>query len=235
LKNLVFIAYAVQFYQMSTPSWMDEEYFDIVAKAPSGAAKDDLRPMLQSLLAERFQLRIHHESRDVRGYALRLGKSGSRVKPSPALAPGIAPSVNDGKPPRFDLDKDGFIVVPPGSAGMMTMPPRNGQSRLTASRETMAVFCGYLSRQLQQPVADQTGLTGIYDFHLAFAPEEVAPSVPPPSMDAGNSNPAVQQASEPAPTLVKAVERQLGLKMELQSLPVDFLVIDHVEKKPIEN
>src|ERR1035438_3266039 len=85
LKNLVFIACKVQFYQLSTPAWMDEEYFDVLAKVPAGATQDDVRLMLQHLLADRFKLTMHHESRETQGYALTLGKTGSKMKASPAL------------------------------------------------------------------------------------------------------------------------------------------------------
>jgi uncharacterized protein (TIGR03435 family) len=204
---------------------MDEEYFDVLAKVPARATPDDVRLMLQHLLAERFKLTMHHESRETPGYALTIGKTGSRMKASPAL-PADGPSqLGISKLPGLGMDKDGFVVLPPGYANMITLPSKNGISRLTGARESIGVLCGYLRMRLLQPVVDQTGLLGIYDFHLAFASESVASARIEPS----------SEAPEPAPTLIQAVEIQLGLKLEPKRLPVDFLVIHHVEKAPIEN
>ena len=98
----------------------------------------------------------------------------------------------------------------------------------------MAVLCNWLGVHLQQPVQDETGLAGLYDFHLAFATDSVTPLGRPRSNDV--AAPADElRASDPAPTLPQAVEAQLGLKLELRSVPVDYLVIDHIERKPIEN
>jgi uncharacterized protein (TIGR03435 family) len=111
----------------------------------------------------------------------------------------------------------------------MTMRSRNGVTRLTGSSETTEVLCGYLSHQLQRPVLDQTGLTGRYDFHLVFATESIALlSVPQPTDTRGPD-------SEPASTLAQAVDSQLGLRMMPQKVPVAFLVIDHIDKTPVEN
>lgn len=231
LKDLIFMAYRVPFYQLTTPPWMEREYFDITAKVPPGATRDDVRLMLQDLLAERFKLKIRHEAKETPGYVLTIGRGGPRMKASPAPQAGVVAAM----PPKFDLDRDGFIIVPPGTTNMMTLPSSDGIARLTASRASMEILCGYLSRQLQRPVLDRTGLTGTYDFHLAYArgnPRQLAVSEPP---EAPDSNATVPVASDPAPTLVKAVELQLGLKMQPGNVRIDILVIDHVEKTPIEN
>jgi uncharacterized protein (TIGR03435 family) len=230
LKTLVFLAYRLQFYQLTTPAWMDQETFDVVAKLPPGATQNDLRVMLQNLLAERFALKVHRESRAAAGYILHPGKGGPRLKPSPPLSPDADTSF----PKRFDVDKDGFLVLPPGVANMITFPTGSGISRMTAGRQSIAALCTWLGRQLQQPVQDETGLAGLYDFHLAFATDSVTPLGRPRVNDAAAGTDELR-ASDPAPTLPQAVEAQLGLKLELRSLPVEYLVIDHIERKPIEN
>ena len=235
LKDLLFIAYPVQLYQLTTPSWMEGEYFSIRAKVVAGATKDDVCLMLQDLLADRFKLRLHHESREVQGYVLTVGTKGPRIQVSPAVQAETTTKSTGGNSPSFGVDKDGFITVPPGYTNMMTLPARDGVVRLTASRATMDVLGGYLSRQLQRPVVNQTGLTGIYDFHLAFAPVDVMVSEPLGSPDGGNSSVVVARVPEPGTTLVRAIESQLGLRMEPKRVPVDVLVIDHVEKKPAED
>ena len=212
LRTLVFVAYRVQFYQLATPAWMDQENFDVVAKVPPGATQNDLRVMLQNLLAERFALKVHRESRAAAGYVLRPGKGGPRLKPSPPLSPDADTSF----PKRFDVDKDGFLVLPPGVTNMITFPTGSGISRTSAGRQSMAALCTWLGRQLQQPVQDETGLAGLYDFHLAFATDSVTPLGRSRSNDVA-APPDELRASDPAPTLPQAVEAQLGLKLELRS------------------
>jgi len=229
LRAILFMAYRVQLFQLPTPQWMDEANFDIVAKVPPGATQDDVRVMLQHLLAERFGLKIHHESRQAKSYILLLAKGGPKLKPSPPLETDVVSVM----PKRFDLDKDGFIILPPGHANMITFPTGGGISRLTAVRQSTTILCSWLSHQLQQVVHDETGLTGIYDFHLFFATDSTTRGRAQSDDDAPGSTEL--RASDPAPTLVQAVESQLGLKLEQRTLPVDYLIIDHIERTPIEN
>ncbi len=94
LKNLLFIAFRVQFFRMDTQPWMEGERFDIIAKVPAGSTFDDLRAMLRNLLAERFGLRFHRENKERPGYALRLGAAkpklveAAAVEESPPAEPG---------------------------------------------------------------------------------------------------------------------------------------------------
>lgn len=231
-RALIFRAYDVKPYQLSEPSRMDEEYFDIVAKVPAGKTKEDIPLMLQSLPEGRFQMKVRHESRETDAYALTVGKNGPKTKAYAMLLP---EDFVEGVPPRFQgVDKDGFLIVPPGYA-IGVMGSSNGQTRITIARQPVSSLCGFPSRIPQQPLVDQTGLTGRYDFHLRFATEGVAlPAVPPPPGEGDLSAPP-PQASDPAPVLINAVQNQLGLKLEPKRLPVDFLVVEHAEKKPTKN
>ena len=235
LKNLIFMAYRVQFYQLSTPSWTEHEYFDISAKVPAGATKDDVALMLQDLLAERLKLKIRRESREIPGYVLTVGRNGAKLKPSDAADGSVGDSPEAGKAPKFGLDKGGFIIAPQGRTNMLTLPGKDGVVRLTAARATIDLLSGYLSRQLQRPVLNQTGLNGTYDFHLAFTRVDVTSPADFEQADTAGSEGAVPRAADPAPTLFKAVESQLGLRMQAKSVPTDVLVIEHVERIPIEN
>src|ERR1035437_3701352 len=94
LKNLMVNAYAVKEYQINGQKWLDSERFDIVAKIPKGATKEEFKLMLQNLLAERFKLTLHHETKELPMYALVVGKGGSKLKESvddDATASGAAP------------------------------------------------------------------------------------------------------------------------------------------------
>jgi uncharacterized protein (TIGR03435 family) len=136
-------------------------------------------------------------------------------------------------------------VLPPGAAGRgaTAIMMMNGNARMTASGQSMAGLAEMLSGQLDLPVVDMTGLTGKYDFTLYFAPEGLAgmrlPGGLPPPPPPGEGGPGSPMASAPDgqsnPSLFAAIQEQLGLKLEQRKGPVDLLVIDHLEKAPIEN
>jgi uncharacterized protein (TIGR03435 family) len=223
LKDLLFYAFRVQPYQLRTQQWMEDVFFDVQATVPPGSTRDDASVMLQGLLGERFKLKMRRETRDVRGYVMTVGKEGAKVAESPAVSPPATPPT----PGRVDLDKEGFPVLPP-TMNLLAVPSSDGVRRLTGARVTMAVFAGYLRREFQQPVVDQTGLKGKYDFRVAYAPEVATP---------GNTGPPEPGGSDvkPAPTLVQALDRQLGLKMVSGPIPTEILIIEHIERRPIEN
>jgi uncharacterized protein (TIGR03435 family) len=252
LKNVLMNAYGVKGFQVSGPSWLDSERYDIVAKVPRGATKEQFIVMLQNLLAERFKLTLHREKKDLPMYALVVGKNGPKLKESVDEAapkgggPADGPAAVMGKPA---MDRDGFPVLPPAAAGRtaVSLALMNGNVRMTASKQPMSGLAEDLSRQLDLPVVDMTGLTGKYDYTLSYAPEggigfrpppgigPPPPAVPPP----GEGGPGMPMAGAPdggsSPNLFTALQEQLGLKLEQRKGPVDLLVIDHLEKVPIEN
>jgi uncharacterized protein (TIGR03435 family) len=252
LKNILMNAYAVKGYQLSGPKWLDSERFDIVAKIPMGATKEQFRLMLQNLLAERFKLTLHHETKELPMYALVVGKGGAKLKESvddDAAASGAAsspppPPGSDGAGPvRLRVGADGMPQLPPGMGknGMMMMMT-NGRLRAVGNRQPVAALTEMLGNQLGYPVVDATGLKANYDFTLDFAPDGLngpmgMMSPPPPEHDGGQGG-AAPTASAPeigGPTIFTALQDQLGLKLEQRKGPVDLLVIDHLEKVPTEN
>lgn len=250
LAILLMQAYNVKRFQITGPDWMNAAQFDIVAKVPPGATKDDVRVMLQNLLAERFQMKVHLEKKEMQAYALVVGKGGVKMKPSPDAPPADPAAVPAGLPGPPKMDRNGFPVLPPGGNGATLMMFTGSQMRMTATRRSMANICDFLSGQLSKPVVDQTGLTGIYDFNMEFAQDGPLmgpggapmppPPPPPPGASAGMAGGAPAGASpagagDPAPTLIGAVQDQLGLKLEPKKLPVDIVVVDHAEKTPTEN
>jgi uncharacterized protein (TIGR03435 family) len=253
VKNVLTNAYGVKSFQISGPGWLDSERYDIVAKLPRGATKAEFMVMLQNLLAERFKLTLHREKKDLPMYALVVGKNGPKLKESveePAPKEGDAPK--GGGPAdgpvvmgKMAMGKDGFPVLPPGSGGrgstaIMLM---NGSARMTASGQSMAGLAEMLSNQLDLPAVDMTGLTGKYDFTLYFAPEALvgmrlgAPPTPgpPPGEGGGGVPDASTPDAQSNPSLFTAIQEQLGLRLEQRKGPVDLLVIDHLEKAPVEN
>lgn len=220
LKYLLINAYNVKEYQISGPGWIDTKLYEISAKLPPGATKEQLRVMLQSLLAERFKLKLHRETREFSGYELVVGKNGSKLKESLE-----APPVDD--PKAYDLtpDKDGFPRVPPG-VGMMGLATRACMcARQTGRMASLSQLTDALGAWLDnRPVVDKTGLTAKYDFKLEFFHDGPAGTAPAGADPQGIG----------APDLLTAIQQQLGLKLELKKVPLDVLVIDSVEQ-PSEN
>jgi uncharacterized protein (TIGR03435 family) len=233
LTSLMTHAYNIASYQLSAPSWIDDARFDIRAKVHEGATSDDFRLMLQNLLAERFKLAVHYESREIAKYDLVVAKNGPKLKPP------IEPASPNGQPPAPGppgRDKEGYPVLPPGRQGMAMM---NGKARLYDPGMTMEMLATRLGGQMRKPVTDATGLTGKYEIALSWAFEMMRSAAPLGPAAVGGGNTPMPTASIPdgdsGPTLEKAIQDQLGLRLEAKKGAVDFLVVDHVEKTPSEN
>jgi uncharacterized protein (TIGR03435 family) len=249
LKNVLTIAYNVRSYQISGPSWLDSERFDIMAKIPKDTSKEDFQLMLQNLLAERFKLKLHRESKDMPIYALVVGKNGVKMKETPkeekpAQDMAGAPNANTfAGPPEIKTGKDGMPVMPRGGMGGrggMIMMGMGGKMKLAGSKQQVTAIAEMLSNQLGRPVVDQTGLTANYDYELEFAPDEstrmpgMMGAMPPPPPDGGGAGaPSAPEGS--GPSLMTALQEQLGLKLESKKGPVALLVVDSMEKVPTEN
>ena len=182
--------------------------------------------MLQALLEERFRVKLRHESRETAAYVLALGKSGPRMK---GYASAMPPEVTEATPKRMaGMGADGFFLIPEGyAAGIMAT--MNGRTGIVLARMPLASLCRRLAGVLKAPVVDRTGLGGRYDARLVFA-ADAAPV--PADGEAGGGAPA---ASDPAPSLFRALEAQLGLKLEWKKTAVDFLVVESAERRPLEN
>jgi uncharacterized protein (TIGR03435 family) len=228
LKLLLLRAYGLMDYQISGPNWLDSTRVDILAKVPPGATKEQLNGMLQNLLVERFNLTFHHEAKVMAVYELTAGENRPKleeadlnVPPPPVREPGT-------RPPSMGNDKAGFLQLPPGPpiiAGKWT----DGIMRLTFKAQSLSAFATFLGRELERPVADKTGLTGQYDFRLAYGRRQGRPSGQAAAPDSSPADPSGR------PSLLAAVQEQLGLKLESKKDPIDILVIDHIDKVPTDN
>ena len=246
LRNVLMQAYDVKDFQISGPGWLATERYDITAKVPAGTTKEQFRLMLQNLLAERFQVSLHHETKDLPMFALVMAKGGVKMKESPD-APAAptedggpkGPSVGYGAaPPKPVMGKDGMPQMPAGGMrGGMMMSVNGGRMRMQASGVQIAQLVNMLATQLSRPVVDQTGLTAKYDYTLDFAPEPGQGHGPMGApMGGGPGGPGAGDSNDQAgPNLVTAVQEQLGLKLEAKKGPVDLLVVDRAEKTPTEN
>jgi len=250
LKGLLMTAYDVKTYQVIGPSWLDTERFDIVATVPPGATKEQVNIMLQNLLADRFKVTLHHETKELPLFELTVGKNGSKLKPFVADPSAPAPIQPGGPPPGPlgppQIGKDGFPALSPGGMVVMMMP---GRQRIKASKQTVSQLANSLSNQLGRTVVDKTGLIGEFDYTLEFSSEGLSgsgpfggglgglPPPPPPGPPGGAAVPTPPGPTDnaEAPTLISAIQDQLGLKLEQKKGPLDLLVIDRAEKVPTAN
>ncbi len=194
------------------PDWMDKLRFNIEAKAsedfPPGPDGPNAprRIMLQNLLAERFGLKVHHENRQGRIFALVLAKNGQSL--GPQLRPSSVDCGNRAAAPAQSC----YIRIAPGSLDLGGVP--------------LSALTNLLPRFVDHVVVDSTGLSGRYDIELTWTPgptEWVAPpTVANPTPPTGDSS------------LVTALREQLGLRLQSQTGPVDVLVIDAAHR-PTEN
>jgi uncharacterized protein (TIGR03435 family) len=238
LKLVIMLAWNVPAIQndqiIGAPKWLDSANFDIIGKLPSDLAPangtnvplQELGPALQALLIDRFKMKVHFEDRSVDAYTLTAVKPKLK-KADPTTRTGCKAPANAGT-----------IFI--SSAGM---PART----FNCQNITMAQFADQLQviggAYTSYPVVDATGLEGAWDFTLSFsliAPARLAGLLvgarggAPPVGAAG----ADFTASDPiggGTSLFDAVEKQLGLKLEVRKRTYPVFVIDHIEEKPTEN
>jgi uncharacterized protein (TIGR03435 family) len=195
--------------------------------------------MLQNLLTDRFKIVLHHETRDFPAWELVVAKGGPKLKEAAALpngTPVAAPTVGGGFS-SMKVDADGFVVMPEGQVGIFATAAHGVAHWTCRSCSVSEIFPQLSTFPLASVkdgfaapahIIDRTNLNGKYDFTLDFARTPnggLADGPPPPSTD----------ASDPAPDLFSALEKQLGLKLQKTKIPMDVLVIDHIERMPIGN
>jgi len=229
LRSLIVTAYDIKDFQLTFPAPHDR--YDVEARVPPGASKEQFRLMLQNLLAERFQLKLHHQAQEMTVYTLVVGKGGSKLTPSqpPAAPPDPALPTIGPIPTGF---KDGFPVPPPGFISASALA--NGAYRMGATNAPLSKLVSMLSLLLARPVNDATGLEGGYDFQLYWSQDASTDSSAPRLAQDGTPIPATPDADSGL-TLFAAVQQQLGLKLDSQKGQVDVLVVDHAEKVPTGN
>jgi len=208
LRMLIMQAYDVKDFQITGgPAWLASDRWDINAKAeglPAQVPRATMQTMMQGLLADRFQLKLHKDSKELPAYALVAGKGPHKMKASEA----------------------------PAGGGERRQMFRMGRGQANLQAANMAAVANFLSQQLGRPVVDKTGITGEFDIEMHWTPEPgqgggpFGGAPPPPE--------AIASSDNSGPSLLTAVQEQLGLKLETQKLPVPILVIDSVSK-PTEN
>jgi uncharacterized protein (TIGR03435 family) len=212
LQLLIQNAYGVQAYQVvGGPGWVNADGFDVQAKPEGEASTAQMWLMLQSLLADRFKLAVHRETRERPVYAL-TGAKGSFNPPAQkedcvATPPGTSPT-----PGTFPCGRVGILGAPAGI-------------QMNGVKAPMAEFVRMLAMLMGRPVIDQTGFSGELDVRLSFTPDESVQGIP------GTGPGAMSEATDPnKPNIFAALQEQMGLKLTSSKGPVEVLVIDRVER-----
>jgi uncharacterized protein (TIGR03435 family) len=214
------------------PKWIASDRYAIEAKASGPATKDQMRLMMQALLADRFHLAIHFETQETAVMALKLAKAG---KTGPKLRPhSEGPPCEDLPVPAAGQGRagDGSGIFPERCYVQVLIG--NGHQLWAGSRNTsMERLAEVLSGlgHLDRPVVDQTGFSGPIDYEMKWTPEP-DPVGLPDTQPIGQ--PGTNPPPEPGTTFLQALREQLGLKLEPAKAPLRVLVIDHVER-PSEN
>jgi len=222
LRGLIQAAYTVPANQLdNVPQWVSETRIDIVAKADPSASVQQLRAMLQPLLVERFKLAFHHEQRERDVYALVVAKPGT-------LGPNLKPGVDCAA--RADVPRNTLPAPAPGQPQECGIIPA-GPGRIMAKGLRMNGFVALLSLAAaalgSRQVIDETGLAGGYDIALTYTPEALSAAA---LAQRQGGAPASAAGVDPnGPSLFQALQDQLGLKLESRKIPLDIMVIDHVE------
>jgi uncharacterized protein (TIGR03435 family) len=236
LPVLITRAYDIKYYQLSSPDWMNSVRFDVSARVPAGATKEQFRLMLQNLLAERFKLAIRRDQKEIQVYEMTVAKNGLKVMESVPPKDGAVadpPPLTLGRAP---LDKNGYPMIPKGCKGCMIV--ENDKARLVAEDTTMREFAERLSNQLGKPVHDATGLAGKYDFDLTWGRDDTAGARSVGAPEANTPLSGSSTGSGPADfqqMMIAAVQAELGLRLESKKGQVEMIVVDRAEKVPTEN
>jgi uncharacterized protein (TIGR03435 family) len=230
IKLIQFIAFAYSLTQIQLRSlelhvpWTTEDRFDIEARAPGNPTKADYRLMMQSLLADRFKLTVHYETRVVPLYVLVLakpGKLGPQLRLHRADDPVCAKAAASQNP--NEVDADGYPEVCGGPYSMR--PSKPGRMRSGGRDVSMARFTAIMTGVgvVDRPMQDETGIQGTVDYSLEWrkAVDQVARGAP-------------LELDEDAPTFADALKEQLGIKMVSRKGTSELFIVDHIEK-PSEN
>jgi uncharacterized protein (TIGR03435 family) len=261
LRDLVVQAYEVKPFQVADPDWMAAQRFDILAKMPEGATKEQVPAMLRTLLEERFKLVAHRENREQAVYSLEVAKNGPKFKEAPAknIPSPDAPPKPEGKADMVIGAGDQQVRINrAGGAqgGTQTLSMSNtqtgttkvtmgasGQMHMEMERMTMATLAQTLTPMLDRPVLDHTELKGEFTIALDLSLQDMMQLAGKAGIAVGlpiapggpGAAPSVPAASDPSGGSIFMSVQQLGLKLEKQKTPVETIVVDSAEKNPSEN
>jgi uncharacterized protein (TIGR03435 family) len=188
------------------PNWLEFDRFDVIAKVASKTSQETLKLMLQALLADRFKLVVHNDTKAIPGFVLTLGKGKPKFKePQPSAKTGC----ERGLPTP---------IAAAVAGGQISVPLVNISCHNTTMEAFASSLRGFAADYLTNAVVDSTQLKGSWDFDLKWTSKVLLQFVGPDGV-----------------TLFDAIDKQLGLKLEEQKLPTPVIMVDQVNKKPTDN
>ena len=207
LRMLIWNAYgATPDRLLGGPDWIDSERFDILGSAPAGTSESTMLTMLQTLLADRFRLVLRKEARETAVYSLVIAQNDGRS--DKALLPVDCKTDSKAVVRKGDAPACSWLLIGKAGTGMVTY--QSGGVNLDELAKT-------LTRRVGRPVINRTGLAGEFQFELSWLQDMPAAAAAPAAANDG-------------PSLFTALQEQLGLKLESSRGPVEFLVIESVER-----
>lgn len=265
VMGLLAQAYKIKPYQISGPEWMKTQLFEIHAKLPEGSNKDQIPEMMQTLLAERFNLTFHRETRELQVYALIVGKEGLKMKeaaeaPSPstpAEKESAGKEVMSLETPQgqVKMKQEGNSIVmnvnsPETGPTRMVIDIEKKTMRMEIAKIKMKDFTDLLTQFADRQVVDRTELAGSYEVPLELPLEELASMARKMMPElagmagAGAGGPgaavpstglAATTASDPSGGSMFKSVQKLGLKLDPRKEPTEIFIIDRIDKEPTEN
>jgi uncharacterized protein (TIGR03435 family) len=218
LQDLIVVAYDVRVFQISSKAPLDSKRFDIEAKLPTETTAEQFHAMMRSMLAERFHLAAHIDSKEFAGFELAIADSGTKLR-------GATDGGQPTPPVSLSSRDDGFPNLAPNKPGMVSRQTTNGRCtviQVRAQEQTMAHLADWLQSLDEGPIRDATGLPGKYDFTIEYGRE---------LLNAGADQSPDCQASD----LFAALKQQLGLQLVRRKLHIDVVVIESVDGVPTQN
>ncbi len=233
LQDYIRVAYRVKNYQVTGPDWLSER-FNVDAKLPAGASRDQVPDMLQALLVSRFEMKFHRASKEFPVYALTVAPGGAKLKESPLdKEDESAAAVRGGATDVSASGGRGGVSVNLGRGSFFTF----ADNKLEAKKLTMVNFTDMLARFMDRPVVDHTGLQANYDISIALTPEEYRAMLIQSAVSAGVQLPAeaLRLLDGATNDTLYVALRGFGLKLEATKAPLDVIVVDHILKAPVAN
>jgi uncharacterized protein (TIGR03435 family) len=233
LKAYLGYAYGLKPYQITGPDWITSDRYDITAKIPHGVSMQRVPDMMQTLLEQRFQMKMHRDKRSFPVYALVVAKSGLKMRPLP-------PDPDD----AADASKNTPDVAVGGGRGGLSVNFGHGSSislggnQIVGKKVSMPSLADWLSRFEDRPVVDMSEVKGKYDLALQFTPDDYRAMLIR-AASAGGVNIMALEASRPqddsSTAGLQAALQTLGLRVEPRKSLIDILIVDHAEKTPTAN
>src|SRR5580698_7961912 len=235
LRDYLATAYRTKATLISGPDWTATERYNITATLPGGSSKAQVPEMLQALLADRFEVKLHNEKKEYPIFALVLAKGPPKLKELP-------PDPNEDKVNDEPVGIANVATIAVVGNGVSVQYARGasitvGNNRIEVTKLPLWVFCRNLERYSDRQIVDMTGLTGSYSFGVDVMPEDFMAMMMRSAVLRGANLPAEAQKllDTSPPSAIGDALGQVGLKLEQRKAPLDILVIDGALKTPTAN